>query len=147
MGKNRYFKSKGMSIALQMAIMKQTYSHFRCVSAKNSVEWTGTIRPTAMSEEYEVRIQYKYGDTPKVWVVRPQIKRRSSEEPIPHIYPSNRLCLYLPGTGQWTRQKSVADTIIPWTALWLYHYEVWHTTGEWLGGGHGTPKCEDEEAE
>jgi hypothetical protein len=30
---------------------------------------------------------------------------------------------------------AVADTTVPWTALWLYHYEVWHATGEWLGGG------------
>jgi len=29
----------------------------------------------------------------------------------------------------------VATTIVPWTSLWLRHYEVWHVTGEWWGGG------------
>ena len=27
------------------------------------------------------------------------------------------------------------ETIVPWASLWLYYYEVWHATGEWLGGG------------
>jgi hypothetical protein len=33
----------------------------------------------------------------------------------------------------------IATTIIPWLSLWLYYYEVWHATGEWMGGGieHG----------
>jgi hypothetical protein len=30
---------------------------------------------------------------------------------------------------------SIAD-IIGWIALWLYYYEVWLITGNWLGGGH-----------
>jgi len=30
---------------------------------------------------------------------------------------------------------STEETIVPWACLWLYYYEVWHTTGEWLGGG------------
>ena len=31
---------------------------------------------------------------------------------------------------------SVVNTIIPWTSEWLLHYELWHATGKWLGGGH-----------
>ena len=29
----------------------------------------------------------------------------------------------------------ISETIMPWLALWLFHYEAWHATGEWLGGG------------
>jgi hypothetical protein len=29
----------------------------------------------------------------------------------------------------------LADTIIPLASLWLFYYEVWFATGEWLGGG------------
>jgi hypothetical protein len=32
---------------------------------------------------------------------------------------------------------SIADTIVPWTAEWLVHYEIWLVTGEWYGGGTG----------
>ena len=51
------------------------------------------------------------------------------------MYEQDRLCLYLPGTGEWTSDKPIALTIVPWTSLWLYFYEVWRATGEWLGGG------------
>jgi hypothetical protein len=27
----------------------------------------------------------------------------------------------------------IATTLIPWTALWLYYYELWLDTGKWLG--------------
>jgi hypothetical protein len=30
----------------------------------------------------------------------------------------------------------IHESIVPWTSLWLYYYEIWHATGEWLGGGH-----------
>jgi hypothetical protein len=30
---------------------------------------------------------------------------------------------------------SIADTVLPWTTEWLYHYEIWLITGEWTGGG------------
>ena len=30
----------------------------------------------------------------------------------------------------------LAKVIVPWIALWLYYYEVWHATGSWLGRAH-----------
>jgi hypothetical protein len=35
---------------------------------------------------------------------------------------------------------SIADTIVPWTAEWLVHYEIWLMTGEWYGGGDWPPR-------
>jgi hypothetical protein len=35
---------------------------------------------------------------------------------------------------------SIADTIVPWTAEWLVHYEIWLMTGEWYGGGDCPPR-------
>jgi hypothetical protein len=29
----------------------------------------------------------------------------------------------------------LAMTVIPWISEWLYFYELWLVTGEWLGGG------------
>jgi len=72
---------------------------------------------------------------PKIWVISPELEKRSDQNRIPHTYSGNRLCLFLPGTGEWSRDKLIADTIIPWASLWLYYYEVWHATGDWLGGG------------
>jgi hypothetical protein len=30
----------------------------------------------------------------------------------------------------------VSDTIVPWLTEWLFHYEAWHASKKWLGGGH-----------
>lgn len=27
------------------------------------------------------------------------------------------------------------QTIVPWTALWLYYFEQWLVSGDWHGGG------------
>lgn len=146
MAKINYFKTRGMSVSQQVVVMKQHYPHFRCIWKNNTATWIGTIQPTAASEEYLVRIQYQYGSVPKVWVIRPPLKRRISGERIPHVYPGNRLCLFLPGTQEWTYDKAIAQTIVPWTSLWLYYYEVWHATGEWLGGGvHPAPELKTKE--
>lgn len=54
---------------------------------------------------------------------------------IPHLYPNGSLCLYYPDYNEWHANDSWADSIIPWTSLWLYFFELWIATGEWLGGG------------
>ena len=35
---------------------------------------------------------------------------------------------------------SIADTIVPGTAEWLVHYEIWLVTSEWYGGGDWPPR-------
>jgi hypothetical protein len=30
----------------------------------------------------------------------------------------------------------ISEYIVPWISLWLFFYETWLITGEWLGGGH-----------
>lgn len=37
--------------------------------------------------------------------------------------------------GEWKPRMKLADTIVPWAAEWLLHYELWLATGEWGGGG------------
>lgn len=97
--------------------------------------WTGLVKPSGMSDEYQVKVVYRLGEAPQVWVLSPELRDRPDGTPIPHVYPGPRPCLYLPRSGEWHPGMFIADTIIPWTSLWLYYYEVWHATGEWLGGG------------
>lgn len=51
------------------------------------------------------------------------------------MYGQESLCLYLPNSGEWTPEMPIAVTIVPWASVWLYFYEFWYATGEWLGGG------------
>jgi len=43
------------------------------------------------------------------------------------VYEQNpaRLCLSLPGTGEWSPAKRISETIVPWTYLWLWYFEEW----------------------
>jgi hypothetical protein len=99
----------------------------------------GNVQPTAISETYRVRIEFEMGHSPNVWVLSPKLFCRAGADRIPHMYDQERLCLYLPGSGEWIGNMSLGHTVIPWISVWLFYYELWHVTGEWLGGGHETP--------
>lgn len=112
--------------------------HWR-ITREGGVEWTGTLQPTPESPEYEVRVVHEPDRTPVVYVRQPAIRRDAW-----HCYQDGSLCLYWPAEWRWTPRESLAATIIPWTAFWLYYYELWLLTGEWLGPSsphqHGTKK-------
>ena len=132
---SKFFNNRGLTVPQQALKMKTLYRNFDCSLKPDAVVSTGSIRPSALSEDYRVQIAYKLGEAPKVSVLAPKLRRRADGEAIPHIYSEDRLCLYLPRSGEWHAGKFIAETIVPWTSLWLYNYEVWHVTGEWLGGG------------
>ena len=102
----------------------------------------GTVRPTSRSAAYKVRVEYRVGNHPEVTVLSPKLVPREEGGYLQHVYTGNHPCLYVPGTREWTPDQSVAETIIPWLAEWLLHYELWHATGEWLGGGQHPPRKE-----
>ena len=94
----------------------------------------GTVQPSALSVNYKMRLQYR-NFVPKVEVLEPPLKLREDAKRIPHTYSDGSLCLYLPKVGDWTKEMPLARTVVPWIAEWLYFYELWLVTGEWLGGG------------
>lgn len=46
---------------------------------------------------------------------------------------------------EWHDGLVIADTILPWTAEYLLHYEYSQATGRWHGGGHEPPPTESGE--
>lgn len=127
---------KERTIAEQVAFMRSKHPNFIVnQTSPSTMKVTGIIRPTARSARYEFVLKYSLSDTPKVTVVSPALQSNDSGDDIPHLYPEGHLCLYHPDYKEFTRGHFLCDTIIPWISLWLYHYEVWHITGEWLGGG------------
>lgn len=115
--------------------MKAQHPFFDLRLKYGAAVWQGGLTPTALSDTYRVRIGYRSGTSPEVSVIEPRLRRRDETEPIPHTYIGDYLCLYRPKYREWLPTLFIADTIVPWTSLWLYYYEVWHATGEWLGGG------------
>lgn len=129
------FKKPALPIAEQIVAMKNTFPKFKTEWEKNVVVWTGELQPTPLSKNYTVRIVYSLGmNQPEVTVISPALVKRGNES-IPHVYPGNKLCLFRPKKKEWTKEKLISQTIVPWISLWLYYYELWHATGEWLGGG------------
>jgi hypothetical protein len=128
-------KQPPIRLPLQRQRMRMMYSQFECRGTHRSLTFIGILQPTPPSEKYEIEIGYKLNQSPRVFVLQPELRPRSENEPVPHTYEEDCLCLYLPWGGEWTPQKFIADTIIPWTSLWLYYYELWHAAGEWRGGG------------
>lgn len=123
----------------QLAFLRLHWPGFRSRVNSNVLASIGYLCPSDLSAAYKVRIEQRGGNSPDVWVVDPKLKRRTDDEPIPHMYGQERLCLYLPRSGEWEPDKPISLTILPWASLWLYFYELWHATGEWLGGGEEPP--------
>jgi hypothetical protein len=98
----------------------------------STLTWVGQLQPTAVSPSYKVRLAYRTGDVTRVRVLDPVLDPGHRDR-LPHVYNGDRLCLYTP--GEWDRSMQIATTIIPWTAEWLFHYEVWKATDHWAGGG------------
>ena len=98
--------------------------------------WNYRVRPTLLSREYAVRIVFDKRDTPDVFVRDPDLSALAKGRALPHVYKNpTRLCLYLPGSGEWTTTMRIDQTFVPWTATWLYYFEEWLESDDWKGGG------------
>lgn len=104
--------------------------------SNNKLTWRFQAQPTPLSRTYDVRLEYASTGTPDVFVDGPDLQLLAEERSLPHIYHDpTRLCLYMPGTGQWSPTKRLDQTIVPWTFIWLYYFEEWLESDEWKGGG------------
>jgi hypothetical protein len=99
--------------------------------------WRYVATPSPMSRDYEVRIDFKQGNAPRIFVEAPNLHGLSGGRRIPHLYDQKppRLCLYLPRTFEWQSWMRLDQTIVPWTTLWLFYFEEWLASGDWKGGG------------
>lgn len=96
----------------------------------------GTLQPRVTSPAYCLRVSYRLGEIPRVRVLRPKLV-----DGAPHLYADGSLCLYWPKEWHWAPCEAIGETLLPWAALWLYYYELWLDTGEWLGpSSHVSPK-------
>lgn len=117
-----------INLALQNAHVQRQFSNFSCRLKRQRATWRGSLQPRSTSPVYQVEIRYQQRQIPKAKVLSPPLAPNA-----PHLYGDGTLCLYWPEEWRWQQDKLVADVIIPWTALWLYYYELWLDTGRWLG--------------
>jgi hypothetical protein len=107
--------------------------------------WCYLTTPSAVSRDYGVRIEFKQGSRPEIFVDSPDLHSLSGGRRIPHLFEQRppRLCLYLPRAGEWQSWMRLDQTIVPWTALWLFYFEEWLGSNDWKGGGIH-PEVDDE---
>lgn len=129
-----------MTMAAQIAAMAEDWPQFKAKSNDDgSVFWTGPLE--AEHQTFVVKISFGPGmEFPWVQVLRPRLVRRPDfvDGPLPHVYRRGDdigLCLFDPDQHQWNASMAISRTIVPWTADWLYFYEIWSMTGKWHGGG------------
>lgn len=115
-----------VSLIVQRRLMQESFPQFQFFKKGNY--WLGKLKPTAQSSEYLIKISYQEYTAPKVDVISPKLVPN-----VKHVYPDGSLCLYLPQDHRWRGVNILASTLVIWTAEWLYCYEVWRATGEWIG--------------
>lgn len=115
-------------LGLQTLHILHCFPGFTCRREHGLSVWRGVLQPRPLSQKYRVAITYSFHSLPTVRVVAPSLHLKA-----PHLYKDKSLCLYYPKETPWKRDMLIAATILPWTALWLYYYELWLDTGKWLG--------------
>ena len=97
--------------------------------------WKFEAQPTPISRSYQIRVDYD-GRLPDVFVEAPDLLSVTGGRTPPHVYHDPlRLCLFVPGSGQWDRTTRLDTTIVPWVNTWLFYFEDWLADGVWQGGG------------
>jgi len=134
MGKNSYGGQRPLTPAQQAYFLKLTFPGFRVVTARSELRCVGRLQPTATSDKYTVELEYKVPSRPRVRVLRPELRLAEGRTKLPHVFPGNELCLYT--SPEWRPDQRIDQFIVPWISFWLFFYEVWLVSGEWLGGGH-----------
>jgi len=106
----------------------------------SGLTWDYRVRPTSISREYQIRIELHRSDTPRVFVIEPDISVLANGRKIPHVYRDLiHLCLFLPRANEWAPTMRIDQTFEPWTGVRLYYFEEWLASGQWKGGGQHVP--------
>lgn len=99
--------------------------------------WRYSASPSPLGRHYDLVLRYRQGSAPETFVVAPDLAALAGGRRLPHVYGQRppELCLYLPRAGQWSPDKRLDQTVVPWAVLWLFFFEDWLASGEWKGGG------------
>lgn len=137
-------RTPALGLAVQDLNLRRRFPGFGVRRAHGAYLWRGGLQPRPCSPIYRVEVRYRDDGVPSVRVLSPKLAPNA-----PHLYRGGTLCLYWPKEWRWHGDQLIADTILPWAASWLYYYELWLDTGEWLGpSSHdlSAPKADDDRA-
>jgi hypothetical protein len=125
---------KPINIAVQLAHLRTMFPTSTGGIHIQNLSWRGQLQPTEVSRVYTIHLSYRMKHKPIVRVINAPWEKSGTERP-PHTFADGSLCLYYPAFRDFDYTMLLAKTIIPWASEWLFHYEIWLATGQWLGGG------------
>lgn len=135
-------RSGPVPLYLQKAFLLSAFPESTVKLGGDTLVWDGKIQPTALSQIYDVRIEYKLWGPPRSYLISPDGRAMADEispgRVLPHRYkedPHVQMCIYHPSKQEWNSSMVLARTIVPWMALWLSYFEDWVVTDVWSGGG------------
>lgn len=136
-----------LNVAVQAGKLKSYFPDSKVIIRPSRLIWLYSLTPTALSPSYKVKIEYRIGTSPNVYITSPKLKLATGEKDLPHVYSTKRqwLCIYYRRALEWKSNMTIADSIIPWTSEWLFFYEIWLGTGKWLGGGVHTERITEQQ--
>ncbi len=127
-----------VDLRTQLAYMNRIWPEFRCGLVGAKLTCRGVVRPTSLSDSYEVRLEMQSGKQPRVYIDSPPLLSRTARGSVlKHIYAAGRPCMFHP--TDWNSARLLAHTVVPWTYRWLYVYENWCLTDEWDAHGVHPP--------
>ena len=145
----RWRQSRNLSAAQQyLALRSNPVCEGRGVLGRGQLTWTWQVAPSALGRIYALHVKFKEGGRPKVFVDQPDLVALAEGRKLPHVYSGSptHLCLCLPSSGEWHGGLLIANTLVPWAALWLYFFEEWLVSDDWKGGGvHPTTDDTDDQ--
>lgn len=129
-------KNKPTTLNVQASGLRNFYPSGKIISIQPFLIWEVYLKPTPISENYKCQITYDLKRAPKVFVKNSLLVENDLRN-LPHVYSQEKkqLCLFYPADKSWNHNKLIAKTIVPWTAEWLFHFEIWRETDCWNGGG------------
>ena len=126
-----------LSLAQQYLLLKRDFPDGTGEIGGGRIIWRQPIQPTPISRGYQLRLCYTLTASPKTTIERPCLVELANNKRIPHLYKQDpaQLCLYQPAYREWSPERLLSKTVIPWAVLWLFYFEDWLSSGEWKGGG------------
>ena len=135
-------RAQSLPLIQQKIALTRRYPCSTCRLVRNVLTWKAKISPTSLSRTYDATLIYNGYPPPKVYISGESLRKLDAPS-FPHRYEIDvarnrvRICLYYRDGLDYS--KPFSETLVPWIAEWLFHYEIWLATGQWSGGGLHPP--------
>ncbi|WP_455586458.1 hypothetical protein [Bacteroides sp.] len=126
----------------QLGLLKHEFPLSIGSVERGTMVWKCEFTPSVLSDTYMLKIVFSAGNFPRTYIVSPKpLPLAEGAKRLPHTYNysngKQQLCLFLPSANEWDSSMLISETIVHWAVQWMYFYEIWVSTGIWMGGGHG----------